>query len=243
MAGSRSVTRKGRVEGSVGIAPYHRRMSPGTPARSAAPRGPSRASRRVAIGVGAALAVAALLAGCGGEIFDPDGPCTADGSAPGAYPELEAVVPTALNGSPPSDLDSGRACTPAGLGTLATHGVNEMRFAGATWAESSDSGTSLAVFTDPDGPAMQPAWMAEFYEAGARAASKVDSIATSEYPVGPSLIGRRVDVLNGESFQTIVVWERDGRTAAALVANAIREIQTREAHDRDVRAAVDAFGG
>ena len=192
---------------------------------------------------GAALVAAALLAGCGGQIFNPDGPCTSDGSAPGAYPELEATVPTALNGAPPTDLDSGRACTPAGLGTLATRGVNEMRFAGATWAKSSASGTSLAVFTDPDGPAIQPAWMAEFYETGARAASKVDSVEAFEYPVGSSITGRRVDVLNNESFQTIVVWERDGRVAAALVANAIREIQTREAHDRDVRAAVDAFGG
>lgn len=189
------------------------------------------------------LVAGALLSGCGGQIFNPDGPCTADGSAPGAYPELESTVPTALNGAPPNELDSGRACTPAGLGTLATRGVNEMRFAGATWAESSNSGTSLAIFTDPDGPALQPAWMAEFYESGARTASKVDSVETSEYPVRPSVSGRRVDVLNGESFQTIVVWERNGQVAAALVANAIREIQTREAHDRDVRLAVDAFGG
>jgi hypothetical protein len=192
----------------------------------------------------ALLLAAALAVGLGGcsRGFDPTGPCTSDGSAKGAYPELEAAVPKALNGAPPSELDSGRACTPAGLGTLSTHGVNEMRFAGATWAETSDSGTSLAIFTDPDGPPLQPAWVAEFYEAGARSATKVDSVDTSEFSVTPSVPGRRVDVLNGESFQTIVVWERDGSIAVALVANAIREIQTREAHDRDVRAAVDAFG-
>ena len=189
------------------------------------------------------MAAGVLLVGCGGRTFDPEGPCTADGSAPGAYPQLEATVPTALNSARPTELDSGRACTPAGLGALATHGVNEMRFAGATWAESSNSGTSLAVFTDPDGPPLQAAWMAEFYESGARAASKVDSVETSEFVVRPSVAGRRVDVLNNESFQTIVVWERSGQVAAALVANSIREIQTREAHDRDVRAAVDAFGG
>ena len=188
----------------------------------------------------------ALLAGlpvaaCG-QSFDPTGPCTTDGSASGAYPELEAAVPTSLGGSPPGDLDSGRACTAAGLGTLASHGVTEFRFAGATWERGSDSGTSLAIFTDPDGPALQPEWVAEFYEAGARAASKVDSVAASEYSIDDTAKGRRIDVINDESYQTIVVFERNGQVAIALVANAIRRVQTKEAHEADVRTAVDSFG-
>ena len=170
------------------------------------------------------------------------GPCTADGSAKGAYPELEAAVPTAFRGTPPNDLDSGRACTPAGLGTLASHGVNELRFAGATWEQGSDSGVSLAIFTDPDGPALQPAWVAEFYETGARSGKKVDSVEAVDYPISPTITARRVDVLNGESFQTIVVYERNGQIAIALVANSIREIQTRAAHDHAVQEAIDAFG-
>ena len=41
--------------------------------------------------------VAALLGACGGGApsFDPTGACTGDGSAPGAYPDLEALVPAA----------------------------------------------------------------------------------------------------------------------------------------------------
>jgi hypothetical protein len=190
----------------------------------------------------AALAVAALLvAGCGSS-FDPSGACTADGSAPGAYPDLEAAVPSTLTGSRPNDLDSGRSCTPNGLGTLASHGVNELRFAGGTWERGSDSGVSLAVFTDPDGPPLQPGWVAEFYEAGARSASKVDSVEVLDYAVSDTVTGRRIDVLNGESYQTIVVWERQGQVAVALVANAIRQVQTKEAHEAQVRSAVEAFG-
>ncbi len=184
----------------------------------------------------------AVLAGCGGPPFDPTGPCTTDGSVTGAYPELEAVVPTAYRGTPPSALDSGRACTPAGLGTLATHGVDELRFAGATWKVGSDSGVSLAVFTDPSGPALDPAWVAEFYEAGARAGKKVESVTAADYAVTDRINGRRIDVLNGESYQTIVVWERNGQVAVALVANSIRRVETKEAHEVDVRAAIDAFG-
>ena len=79
--------------------------------------------------VRAARVLTVLLAACGAT-FDPTGPCTADGSAPGAYPELEAAIPKTFRGAAPADLDSGRACTPDGLGTLAAHGVKEIRFAG-----------------------------------------------------------------------------------------------------------------
>lgn len=190
-----------------------------------------------------AIVLVAILAGCSGQPFDPTGACTTDGSTPGAYPELEASVPTTFRGTPPNGLDSGRACTAAGLGTLASHGVEELRFAGATWEVGSDSGVSLAVFTDPDGPALEPGWMAEFYETGARAGRKVDSVTAADYAVTDAISGRRIDVLNGESYQTIIVWERNGRIAVALVANAIRRVETKDPHELDVRAAIDAFGG
>ena len=219
------------------MSPRPRRRSAARPARSAAIR-TAAASRTI----GALLLVAILLAGCG-STFDPTGPCTANGSAPGAYPELEAALPATYQGAGPKERDSGRACTADGLGTLASHGVREMRFAGATWSTGTDSGLSLAIFVDPTGPALTREWMTEFYESGARAGKKVTSVETTDYPVGSQVTGRRIDVLNDESYQSVVVWERNGQIAVALVANFIREIQTREAHDVVVRAAVDAFGG
>ncbi|GAC1669422.1 MAG: hypothetical protein NVS9B8_12220 [Candidatus Limnocylindrales bacterium] len=182
------------------------------------------------------------VAGCGAT-FDPTGTCTADGSAPGAYPDIEAAIPTTFRSARPARLDSGRTCTASGLGTLAARGVAELRFAGGTWATGTDSGVSLAVFIDQVGPALDPAWIAAFYEAGARAGKNVTSVDASVYPVSSSISGRRIDVLNGESFQSVVVWQRGDRIAVALVADFIRDIQTREAHDTVVRAAVDAFGG
>ena len=208
-----------------------RAMSPGSRPRSVTRR---------ALAAAAALMLSLVLAGCGSS-FDPTGPCTADGSAPGAYPELEATVPKLFAGSGPSGVDSGRACTSTGLGTLATHGVKELRFAGATWTTGTDSGLSLALFTTADGTTLDPAWLAEFYEAGARQGKNVQSVDSVAYPVSPSVTGSRLDVLNGESYQSVVVWERDGRVAVAVIADFIREIQTKEAHDKVVRAAVDAF--
>jgi hypothetical protein len=193
------------------------------------------------------LAIPALLAfvvaGCGGASFDPTGACTADGSAAGAYPTLEAAIPATYNGAKPTELDSGRACTAAGLGTLAAHGVKELRFAGGVWSTGTDSGLSFAVFLDQDGPTLDPAWMTEFYGASAAQGKNVQSIVTVAYPIAGSTNGQRIDVLNGESFQSVVVWQGDGWVAVALVADFVREIQTREAHDAIVRAAVDAFAG
>jgi hypothetical protein len=192
----------------------------------------------------ACLLVATIVGACS-TTFDPSMPCTADGAGDGAtrgtFPELEAAVPTAFRGGPPSALDSGRTCSTAGLSTLAGHGITELRFAGATWETGKDSGVSLATFATGSGPALTPAWLAEFYETGARSGKNVQKVETSDYSVGGDMGGKRVDVLNGESYQTVIVWSRDQRVAAALIGNFIRDIQTREAHEKVVREAVDAF--
>jgi hypothetical protein len=189
-----------------------------------------------------ATIVAVVLAGCA-PAFDPNGPCTSDGSAKGAYPELEAVIPKTFRGSGPTDLDSGRFCSTDALATLATRGVKELRFAGGTWSTGTDSGVSLAVFVDANGPPLEATWLADFYESGARSGKNVQSIQRSSGSVGRLANAERVDVLNGESFQTIVVWPQDGLVAVALVADFIREIQTREAHDAVVNEAIGAFSG
>ena len=79
--------------------------------------------------------------------FDPTGACVADGSAPGAYPDLEAFVPTSYRDGPPESVDSGRNCSPASLGVLADRGFQEVRFAGGTWTFGAERAIVLAVFS------------------------------------------------------------------------------------------------
>ena len=220
------------------MGPYHRRMSPRSRRRSAPPR--AGGGRRAVTALVGLLLGGILAAGCSAS-FDPSGPCRADGSAVHAYPDLEAQLPTAFRGTPPSQLDSGRACTPEGLGTLAGHGIGELRFAGATWSTGTDSGVSLATFRSEGTTALTRDWLAEFYETGARGGKNVESVDTTDYEVEPSVVARRIDVLNGESFQSVVIWERDGRVETAVVADFIREIQTRDGHDVVVRDAVNAW--
>ena len=70
-------------------------------------------SRAALIALRAAVlvtALALLLGACAAPAasFDPTGACTGDGSAAGAYPDLEALIPTQYHGAAPERLDSGR---------------------------------------------------------------------------------------------------------------------------------------
>src|SRR5262245_44647207 len=72
----------------------------------------------------ATLALVLTLGACSAPAasFDPTGPCSGDGATPGAYPELEALIPKTYHDAAPELLDSGRNCTPENLGSLASAG-------------------------------------------------------------------------------------------------------------------------
>lgn len=204
---------------------------------------PRIASRfRVPTVFGAALlaVLSALASGCAGATFDPSGPCNSDGRAAGAYPDLEALVPREFQGRAPDRVDSGRNCTTAALATLALHDVTELRFAGAIWDLGSNSGVTLAVF---EASSLEAPWVAEFFEAGARTARRVESVDVRSIVLPGGVAASRVDALNGESYQTVVVWPDGERVRVALVASFIREVSTKEAHDALVTDAIAAALG
>jgi hypothetical protein len=190
----------------------------------------------------ALLAMAIVVAagcGSGGGSFDPASPCTTDGRYPGAYPDLEAVLPRTVAGRTADRLDSGRNCTAAALATLERHGVTELRFAGGLWERGSRSGTTLVVF-DALVP-LEAAWLAEFYEAGARAARNTEAIDTGDVEVHGEP-GRRLDTLNDDSYQSVLVWNRGAQVVAVLVASDVREAGGREMHEAALAAGIAAFG-
>jgi hypothetical protein len=183
-----------------------------------------------------AISLALGAAGCAAPAFDPSSPCTSDGRAAGAYPDLEALIPRNLNGKAPASVDSGRNCTPTSLGSLAEHGIKELRYAGATWPTGADSGVSMAVF---EAPGLQADWVAEFYKLGAQTGRNTESVESTATEVNgaPAF---RVDALNGESYQTVIDWQDGDRVRVVLVASFIRDVQTKEAHEAAVRAALAA---
>ncbi|TMC65552.1 MAG: hypothetical protein E6J17_01985 [Chloroflexi bacterium] len=189
-----------------------------------------------------AFGFAYAVAGCASASapFDPSSACTTDGHFSRAYPELEALVPGSLGGRAPDRLDSGRSCTDTALATLKQHGVDELRFAGGLWEQGSTSGTTLVVFESP--MPLDAAWLAEFYEAGARAAKNTAAIEARPLSVAGTA-GYRLDTLNDDSYQTVVVWPRKGHVVAALVASGVREVGSRAAHEARVTGALGAFDG
>jgi hypothetical protein len=159
---------------------------------------------RVMVGL---LVAGAILAGCGSAIpvvsFDPSSPCTTDGRQPGAYPDLEALLPTEYRGKAPDNVDSGRSCTAGALGTLADDGIDGVRFAGATWDLGAATALTVAVF-QADG--LTPAAMIDFYQAGASGNSKIEKQVTSAITVA-GRPGQRLDALHSDGTgQTIVAW-------------------------------------
>ncbi|HYO44060.1 MAG TPA: hypothetical protein VES19_12750 [Candidatus Limnocylindrales bacterium] len=185
----------------------------------------------------ALVALVLVLVACGDTgapvvSFDPTGACTADGQQPGAYPELEALLPTEFEGAGPTNVDSGRTCTPDALGSLADAGITELRFAGATWETGGAAGWTLAAFT---AEGLTPAVMRDFYEVGARTARRAEKVAVSDSTVA-SLPAKRLDVLMSDGTgQTVVAWQpaNDGPVWVLLAA---------DVGDTKVASLLEAFG-
>jgi hypothetical protein len=181
------------------------------------------------------VAVVAVVAGCGAPAaasFDPTAACVVDGSAPGAYPDLEAMVPATYEAKGPETLDSGRKCTPQGLGSLAQAGFDEVRFAGGTWGFGAIRAAALVVFSAPGLTADD---VADFYTASARTANRTQITAQST----PTLAGRpghRLDTMTSDRQQTVMVWP-------AAVPDVVNVVLTNDLPDPKIDAAIEAFGG
>jgi len=192
-------------------------------------------TRRLPVAV-LALVVALALGACGGgrvltASFDPASACTTDGRMAGAYPNLEALLPTVYDGKAPTTVDSGRSCTAKALGTLATAGLTGVRFAGATWSLGSASAITIAVF---EGTGLDAAKMLDFYAIPARTASHTDKYQVTDTTVG-GLAAHRLDVLNSDgTTQSIVAWPdgTDGRVRVLLAS---------DLGDAKVAAALEQF--
>ena len=163
--------------------------------------------------------------------FDPSGACTSDGSAPGAYPDLEGLVPRTFRDEPPGTLDSGRHCSGPSLGSLASAGIAEIRFAGGTWSFGAERAAVLAVF---EAAGLTADALADFYASSARAANRTQILAEST-PTIVGRSGRRLDTKTGERLQTVVVWP-------SAEAGRVNVVITNDLPDERIQEAIDTFG-
>jgi hypothetical protein len=168
--------------------------------------------------------------------------CLADVKAPATFPGLEALLPRQLAGRSPDTVDSGASCTAAALGTYATHGISELYFAGATWQGTNGDGTVIAVMStrSPAQPALETAWVEEFYTAGAHNATHTENITTTRPSMPGAGLVFRLETLNNLSLQTIVVLPDGTDVWVVIVATTVDPSASRAAHDQRVEAAVAA---
>lgn len=192
------------------------------------------------------LSLVAAACGSASTSFDPAGTCGPDGKFAGAYPSLEALLPTSFDGKSPTSVDSGRNCSDAAIGSLITHGAAGVEFAGATWDLGGESGVSSVVFSLP-GRDLPAAWIAEFYEIGARTAKRTENISTSTPTFDGTGPAYRLDTLNDLSLQSVVTWQDGANVRVVLVATAVSPSASRADHDdlvtRLVAATVAVMGG
>jgi hypothetical protein len=189
----------------------------------------------VFVAVFVALLIAIVVAACAGSpaaSFDPTGACASDGSAPGAYPELEGLVPVRYMDKGPDQLDSGRNCTAANLGSLAGVGIHEVRFAGGTWTFGAERAAVLAVFT---APGLTAGDLADVYLESARTANRTKIVDATE-PTIEGRSGRRLDTETGSRTQTVLVWP-------AATTDQVNVVITNDLPDARIDDAVAAFEG
>jgi hypothetical protein len=179
------------------------------------------------------IVLAAVLTGCAGEVaasFEPNGPCTADGAAPRAYPELEALIPSIYHETAPERLDSGRNCTPENLGSLAAAGITEVKFAGGTWTFG-EAAVVLAVFTAPGLTADR---LADYFANSAAQASRTEIVGQSS-PTIAGRQGRRLDTKTGDRQQSVIVWP-------SAETDRVDVVITHDLPEDRIQEAIAAFG-
>jgi hypothetical protein len=197
--------------------------------------GRSTHARTPAIALAAILGAGLLLSGCSpaaNTSFDPATACDPGvrQQMPGAYPDLEARIPMRLDDRAANSRDSGRFCSAETLGSVYEAGVTEVRFGGGIWEAGERGGIQLGAF---EGDGLTPALMAEEYRRAADASRRTEAAKATTLEID----GRpawRIDVVNGNSRQAIVVWgSADGKVVQAVVAADVEEAQ--------LQAAISAY--
>jgi hypothetical protein len=196
------------------------------------------------------LALAFLLAAGAAACGEQSNPatlgaaCVTDVRAPGTFPALEGLLPRGMIERTPDALDSGANCTKASLGTYASRGITELRFAGATWDYGDGDATVVAILqAGPAGAALQTSWVEEFYTAGAVNGRHTGEVKTTRPTMPGAGMVFRLETVNDLSLQTVVIWPAGQLVRVVIVATTIDPDASRAAHDQRVATAVEVAAG
>lgn len=184
----------------------------------------------------AALWLAVAAAACSAAATAAPDPSSACAGADvqrtaGFYPDLEKLVPATLAGASPTIRNSGRYCSVKTLGPLAAH-HDEVRFAGATFPQTSQSGISLVVY---EAPGLTAEEVGDAFRAGSGTGRRIELVSDAPRDVG-GRSGRRIELINGDTRQVVVVWPSTASDEVRIVIGA-------DVSNAAIDAAVAAFDG
>ena len=196
-----------------------------------------RAGRRPS---SAALVVLVVLAACGAATpvveLRPDQRVHHRRPLPGAYPELEALLPTTYHGD-----GARRPSTRAGTarrrpsGSLADTGIDEVRFAGGTWALGGTTGLTVAVF-EGDGPRRREPRSAFYDDERRHGRGRTDEARGRPTPTVGGHAGTPARHLDGDGTgQTVVV------VAGRGSPDSVNVVLADDLGDAKVAEALEAF--
>jgi hypothetical protein len=196
-----------------------------------------RSVSRRALPIVVILVAGALLGACQA---DPDAPASFNPAAAcngadsqimaGAYPELEALLPTSLAGVAPTSLVSGRFCSATTLGSLYTSGIRETHFGSAVWNRNGGSGIQMTIM---EAPGLTVDNAIQSYGYGAANAPKVHLLTSKDVTVN-GIAGKRLDIENDDFQQEVIIWPTD-------VAGRLHILIGSNVHPPDLDAALAAF--
>lgn len=200
--------------------------------RGAAPSRTFQRSRAVS----ALLLVLAMSAGACSAVVPPNGnlPCDAtidSQRAAGFDVALEATLPVAGWERTPTQVDSGRECSPARLGPLWGAGIRELRSAGAIFDNADQTGYTLVSYR-ATGLSLEA--LSYAFERGARGGRKTQDVRVEPDHVG-DWPASRLTLINGDHGQVIVLF------ANPAEAPLIRGVLTSDLPKDEVDRIVAAF--
>ena len=182
-----------------------------------------------------------LAAGCDalglGPSPNPDCPA-GDVRGPAKLPALESLLPRGMIERSPDTVDSGWNCSATALGTYVARGVTKLLFAGATWDQGNGNATVAAIMAVESGR-LDPAWVEEFYTAGAVAGRHTGEVKTDRPTYDGAGQVFRLETINDLSLQTVVIWPAAPYVHVVIVATTVSPDASRGDHDDGVQIAVE----
>jgi hypothetical protein len=188
-------------------------------------------SRQPRFGFLLLVAIVATACGSASASFDPTSACTTDGHQPGAYPVLEARIPTTYLGTGTGEAGLGSQLHPGQPRVAGAAGFSETASPAGPDVRRRAGGRAGGVHRQgPDGRQDGRLLHAE------RQGRSRTTVTAESAPTLAGRPGRRLDTTTGSRLQIVVVWP-------AADPDFVNVVISNDLPDARIDDAIAAYGG